>query len=106
MPDHVHVILTPLLDEQKGEVRSLIEIMRTIKSASAHLINRRLHRQGPVWQEESFDHVVRSSEGLDAKVEYVLQNPVRRGLVKDWQEYAWAWQRTDQPIAEMRLAQV
>jgi REP element-mobilizing transposase RayT len=106
MPDHVHVVLTPLLDEGKNQIVPLPNIMRAIKSASAHLINRRLNRQGPVWQEESFDHVPRSSEGLDAKVEYVLQNSVRRGLVKDWQEYAWAWQRKDQPIAEMRLAQV
>ena len=104
MPDHVHLILTPLLDEQTAQIYSLTEIMRTIKSASAHMINRRLDRKGPVWQEESFDHVLRSSEGLDAKVEYVLQNPVRRGLVKVWQDYAWSWQRDDQPVAEMQLA--
>jgi hypothetical protein len=74
--------------------------MRTIKSASAHLINRQLKRNGGVWQEESFDHVLRSSEGLDAKVNYVLQNPVRKGLAKDWREYKWAWQRQDQAPAE------
>src|ERR1700741_3756440 len=104
MPDHVHMILTPFIDEQRLEVNSLIEIMRVIKSASAHLINRRLNRQGPVWQEESFDHVLRSSEGLDAKVEYVLQNPVRRGLATDWREYRWAWHRQDLPVAEMQIA--
>jgi REP element-mobilizing transposase RayT len=104
MPDHVHMILTPLLDEQRGEIHSLIEIMRTIKSASAHLINRQLNRQGAVWQEESFDHVLRSSESLDAKVDYLLQNPVRKGLVRDWHEYRWTWQRRDQAAAEMRLA--
>ncbi|MGE5053521.1 MAG: transposase [Acidobacteriota bacterium] len=78
MPDHAHMILTPLVNEQSREIFSLIDIMRTIKSASAHLINRQLRRNGAVWQEESFDHVRRSSEGLDAKVEYVLQNPVRK----------------------------
>ena len=102
MPDHVHMILSPLIDEQRREVYSLVEIMRTIKSASAHLINRRLSRQGPVWQEESFDHVLRSSEGLDAKVECVLQNPVRKGLAADWREYPWAWQRQELPVAEMQ----
>jgi REP element-mobilizing transposase RayT len=60
MPDHAHLILTPLLDEQRGEVCSLTEITCAIKSASAHLINRRLNRHGRVWQEESFDHIVRS----------------------------------------------
>jgi REP-associated tyrosine transposase len=106
MPDHAHLILTPLLDEQREEICSLTEIMRAIKSASAHLTNRRLNRHGPVWQEESFDHVLRSSEGLDAKVEYVLQNPVRRGLIKASQGYAWSLQRNDQPNAEMRLTHV
>jgi REP element-mobilizing transposase RayT len=67
MPDHVHMILTPLINERKREIFSLIEIMRGIKGASARAINECLGRHGPVWQEESFDHVLRSSEGLDAK---------------------------------------
>ena len=101
MPDHVHLILTPLIDEEKREIFSLIRIMQTIKGASARAINQQLRRSGSVWQEESLDHVLRSSEGLDAKVEYVLQNPVRRGLVKDWREYRWVWQRQDRPAAEI-----
>jgi len=106
MPDHVHMILTPLLDEQRREFFSLVRIMQSIKAASARAINQRLSRHGPVWQEESFDHVLRSSEGLDAKVDYVLQNPVRRGLVRDWREYRWAWQRQDRPVAEMNFTRV
>jgi REP element-mobilizing transposase RayT len=103
MPDHVHLILTPLIDEQRQEVLSLVRIMQSIKGASARAINQRLSRNGPVWQEESFDHVLRSSKGLDAKVDYVLQNPVRQGLVSDWREYRWAWHRQDLPVAEMRI---
>jgi hypothetical protein len=76
--------------------------MQAIKGASGRSINHRLRRHGPVWQEESFDHVLRSSEGLDAKVAYVLQNPVRQGLVSAWRDYRWTWQRPDRPIAEMR----
>ena len=104
MPDHAHMILTPLIDAERGEVFPLTIITQAIKSASARAINQKLIRTGAVWQEESFDHVLRSSEGLDAKVEYVLQNPLRKGLVKDWREYKWAWQRQDQPIATMHMA--
>lgn len=103
MSDHVHMILTPLVNERVGEIYSLMEITRAIKSASAHLINRRLHRCGTVWQQESFDHVLRSSESLDAKVNYVLQNPVRKGLVKNWRDYKWTWQRESSPAAEMHV---
>jgi len=95
MPDHVHMILTPLIDERRSQMFSLIEIMRGIKGASGREINKRMGRHGAVWQEESFDHVLRFSEGLDAKVDYVLQNPVRKGLVEDWHQYRWTWRRSD-----------
>ena len=81
MPDHVHAILTPMTDEDQRTIISLAEIMKAIKSASAHMINRHVGNHGAIWQEESFDRVVRSSESLDAKVAYILQNPVRKALV-------------------------
>jgi REP element-mobilizing transposase RayT len=67
MPDHVHLILTPLINEQRRAIHPLTQISQSIKGASGRAINQRLRREGPVWQEESFDHVLRSSEGLDAK---------------------------------------
>jgi REP element-mobilizing transposase RayT len=93
MPNHVHLILTPVIDQKRRLIVSLIEIMRAIKGASARSINERLRLHGAVWQEESFDHVLRSSENLDAKIDYILQNPVRAGLVRDWQMYPWVWRR-------------
>jgi REP element-mobilizing transposase RayT len=104
MPDHVHLILTPLINEQRRAIHPLTQISQSIKGASGRAINQRLRREGPVWQEESFDHVLRSSEGLDAKVGYVLQNPMRKGLVTNWMDYRWVWQRPDQPGAEMKAA--
>jgi hypothetical protein len=74
------------------EAYSLAEIMNAIKSTAAHRINRMLGR-GRVWQAESFDHVVRSSEGLDAKILYLLENPVRLGLARVWEDYPWLWKK-------------
>ena len=48
---------------------------------------------GHVWQAESFDHVVRPSESLGQKIQYVMANPVRRGLVADSSVYPWLWHR-------------
>ena len=93
MPDHVHLILTPLTDETRRLIVSLVEVMKAIKGASAHAINRRLSHHGAVWQEESFDRVLRSSENLDAKIDYVLQNPLRAWLVQDWRNYRWLWRK-------------
>jgi REP element-mobilizing transposase RayT len=97
------MILTPLIDKPRAEIFSLMRIMQSLKGASARAINQTLNRDGPVWQQESFDHVLHSSEGLDAKVDYVLQNPVRRRLVRDWHEYPWAWQRQNLPAVEVKM---
>jgi REP element-mobilizing transposase RayT len=58
MPDHVHMIFTPLVNEHAMEIYSLAEIMDSVKGASAHKINKALERRGRVWQAESFDHVL------------------------------------------------
>jgi putative transposase len=76
---------------------SLAEIMQAIKSASAHRINQVLQRRGYVWQQESFDRVPRREESIGLKVEYVLNNPVRAGLVRLPGEYPWLWPRLDHP---------
>ena len=93
MPEHVHMIFSPMINYRVKEYYSLAEIMDAIKGASAHKINWALGRTGHIWQEESFDHVLRSSESLEAKVEYIRQNPVRRGLVNRWEDYPWIWER-------------
>jgi len=90
MPDHVHMIFTPLRDDN-GNVFGLAEIMRGIKGASARNINRLLGRSGRVWQEECFDRILRSSESARTKVEYICDNPVREGLVQAQDDYPWLW---------------
>jgi REP element-mobilizing transposase RayT len=95
MPDHVHLIFTPLVNSAMREIYSLAEIMDGIKGASAQLINRKLGRYGRVWQTESFDRVLRSTESLDAKVAYIRDNPVRAGLVAKTEDYPWIWRRSE-----------
>ncbi len=90
MPDHVHLLLPPLCDE-KGWPYGLPAILKLIKGASARSVNKLLGTTGPVWQEESFDHVLRSQESLEEKLEYIRQNPVRRGLVQRPEDYPWLW---------------
>ena len=90
MPDHVHLLLQPLRDTS-GRPHPLVDILQCMKSATAHRINKLLHHSGPVWEEESFDHVLRSDESLKQKAEYIRQNPVRRGLVERPEDYKWLW---------------
>jgi REP element-mobilizing transposase RayT len=90
MPDHVHIVMTPL-PSSHGEAYALTDILKGLKGASARTINRETGRSGPVWQHESFDHEIRRDESLRQKCEYVVQNPVRRGLVSSPDEYPWLW---------------
>lgn len=90
MPDHVHLLLLPLRD-QDGWPFSMMKILQCLKGATAHRINKLLHLSGPVWEEESFDHVLRSDESLREKCEYIRQNPVRKGLVSRPNDYRWLW---------------
>ena len=89
-PDHVHLILTPLNDTE-GDGYPLAQIMNGIKGASAHTVNRMLKRRGHVWQDESFDHVLRSDEDVRKRVEYICANPVRAGLSQHEDDYPWLW---------------
>ena len=89
MPDHVHLIFTPMADVDGSF--SIPQIMHAIKSESAHRINKALNRKGKVWQDESFDHVLRGDESLAGRMEYLSENPVRAGLVQNPAEYRWLW---------------
>jgi hypothetical protein len=93
IPHHVHMIFTPLINREALEIYSRAEIMNAVRGASAHKINKPLGRKGRVWQPESFDHVSRSSENLDAQIGYLLENPVRLGLVAEWINYPWLWKK-------------
>ena len=96
-PDHVHLVLTACSDENGPT--TLKEILQKLKSESAHRINKFLDRKGHVWQDESFDHVLRREEGIGAKLEYIAQNPVRAGLVTTPDEYLWTWLKSPNDFA-------
>jgi REP element-mobilizing transposase RayT len=90
MPDHVHLLFTPLRNEQ-GWPYPTQKVLKMIKGTSARDVNKAMGSCGPVWQDESFDHVLRSQESLEEKIEYVRMNPVRAGLVNKPEEYKWLW---------------
>ena len=90
MPDHVHLLLTAGRSADGWPV-SLPEIMHAVKGTAAHRVNHLLSRSGSVWQEEFFDHVLRSNESLHEKMNYLCQNPVRAGLVTNENDYLWLW---------------
>ena len=81
MPDHVHVILKPRADF------TLSNILKGVKGVAARLLNQQRNTRGRVWQEESWDRILRSTAEFEEKLQYMYENPVRRGLVGDGSAY-------------------
>ena len=56
--------------------------MQAWKQWTSKRMARELEFFGTVWQEEFFDHVLRSSESYSQKWDYVKENPVRADWLK------------------------
>jgi len=84
MPEHVHLFCKAELD-----AKALPTFMQRWKEWSSKRMARELNLSGRVWQEEFFDHVLRSSESYSQKWDYVKENSVRAGLVKSLDEWPW-----------------
>ena len=90
MPDHVHLLFTPL-ENERGEDYRLRKIMNRIKGSSVHSVNKLLKRKGTLWLPESFDRIVRTSEEFGARKMYIVCNPIAAGLSRFPGEYKWCW---------------
>ncbi|MGH9681316.1 MAG: transposase [Candidatus Acidiferrales bacterium] len=89
MPNHIHVLLTPLVP--------VAQITRLIKGATARHANLLLGLTGNYfWQDESFDHWVRNpAEWQKIKI-YIERNPVTAGLAATPED--WSWSSASHPI--------
>lgn len=81
MPDHTHLILKP-----RGDM-SLSRIMKGIKGVSARRVNALRHTSGSLWQDESWDRILRDAAEFDEKLQYMIYNPVKAGLVVNGELY-------------------
>jgi putative transposase len=80
MPDHLH-----LLVEGTCLTADLQRFARLAKQRSGAVYALRFG--GPLWQEGYFDRVLRADDDVKPLVKYLLENPVRAGIVKHPTEY-------------------
>ena len=88
MSNHVHLILQP------HESVRLDEAMRRIKQPTAFHCNQLLGHKGAFWQGGSYDHIIRSGE-WERIILYILRNPVKAGLVKEWRDWPYTYLSPD-----------
>jgi putative transposase len=83
MPNHVHMLITPSVVSTKW--------LGPLKGFTAYEANRMLARVGrPFWQQESYDHIVRSGAGLERVRRYIENNPIKAGLVTKPEDFPWS----------------
>lgn len=85
MPSHWHALLVPI----GAKSIDLHDVMTRLKGRTARAINLALGQRGTLWQREWFDRWMRDDAEWDRCVEYVRQNPVKAGLVRDWRAAPW-----------------
>jgi putative transposase len=92
MPDHL-----PLLIEGQSDDADLIAFAKDVKQRIAYHYQRKC--AGAVWQEGYYERVLRDDEATLTVARYVLENPVRKGLVREPRDYAfsgsavWTWEQ-------------
>jgi putative transposase len=87
MPDHIHVLLTPLVSLEKAA--------QFIKGGFSYRAKKGLGSNMEVWQKGFQDHRIRDAADYDAHVTYIWQNPVRKHLCQRPEEYPYSSARSE-----------
>jgi REP element-mobilizing transposase RayT len=85
MPDHLHVLL-----QGGNSPRSLNNFVRGFKSFVTKSTGSKM------WQKGFYEHILRNEENVKDVGIYILNNPVRKGLVNESNDYPWCeWLEKD-----------
>ncbi len=80
MPDHQHLIVTGMCGSA--------DVWKTVvhyKQKTGFWMS--VNKPGMKWQKDFYDHIIRRESDIVTQVRYILDNPVRKGLVSSWHEY-------------------
>ncbi|MET4106855.1 transposase [Hymenobacter sp. UYP22] len=86
MPNHVHAVVS--LPENAP---LLAETLQRLKGYTALQANKLLGRTRQFWQRETYDHIVRNGEEMHRIFTYVVNNPVKAGLVESWEQWPYTY---------------
>lgn len=89
MPDHCHLLIQGNTDNS-----DLLGFMKDFKQKSGYWFSKStLEPMCSVtvasvkWQKDFYDHILRREDDIRKHVQYILENPMRKGLVNNWKEY-------------------
>lgn len=71
MPNHVHLLLKPLIDLDK--------LIQKLKGGSAKLINEQMEARGRFWAADYYDKLIRDEKHFFVVYRYIKNNPIVLG---------------------------
>jgi putative transposase len=87
MPDHVH-----LLVEGRAPSADLRRFGATLRRSATAACWHWVH--GGLWQDGYYERTLRDSDGTQQMIDYILNNPVRPGIVERPTEFPYSWSIT------------
>lgn len=83
MPNHTHFVARP----NSFHSPDLQTFMTQFKGSTSRQLNQLLNRSGRLWQEDWFDHWIRSDTSLQRIRHYIQQNPIKACLCQCYRNY-------------------
>jgi putative transposase len=83
MPDHLHLLVSG--EDDKSNLKKFISLF---KQKSGYWFKKNYNKN--LWHISYYDHILREEESIEDVALYILENPVRRGLVSDPKEYPFS----------------
>lgn len=96
MPNHCHAIIRPF------DGHELKDLLGAMKSITARHIHAERGTSGELWQQESYDRIIRDGGHLIRAIHYIGRNPEKSQLPEDrwyrwiapnWQDAGWDFER-------------
>jgi putative transposase len=91
MPDHLHLLVVG-----EDNHSNLKKFKTLFKQKSGYRFKRNYGED--LWHISYYDHTLRKEEDLQKVAFYILQNPVRKGIVSDFREYPFSGSLGTQPL--------
>ena len=82
MANHCHIVIQPHPGVE------LEDVLRKVKGVSSRQINQRINGTGQLWEQESYDRIIRDEEHLWRVIQYIGRNPTKCGLPLPY-EFRW-----------------
>jgi putative transposase len=91
MPDHLHFLVSPCEDG--------VSVLTFTDQYKGKTTNEswQFDWEGKLWQPRYYDHIVRDDEDLVLIAQYILDNPMRKGLLGYGEEWPWSGQMNPLP---------